>query len=108
MPRTVAVVLVASVAVGGCRTFSSLPEPPREDGGAGGDAGVGATTAFLSVRDAVVVCSKVAGCASTEVGAVVETALAIPVRASGGFAACVSWLAGRVDPTRPGLEQQQG
>jgi hypothetical protein len=111
------VTIVACAAAGwwgastaSCTTFNGLNAtsdsgPPPSDGGAGDvgpDADAGAP-GYLSLSDAVKLCSEIFRCPQMNLSIAYSTA--VPVDPS-NFSLCVHWLAGPIPPDRVGLAAQ--
>jgi hypothetical protein len=114
------VVAVLALTLGACTTFD-FPAPSGEtatDGG-GSDATVdaapetstppdGGVTGFLDVASAARLCALAFDCPNLAQG--VEASLVIPIATPAtplNFSGCMDWLAGPVDPARPGLDLQR-
>jgi hypothetical protein len=97
---------------GPCTTFDGTPAPaaPQADAGdaAASDAGDAAPSGprpYLSIADAVKVCSLVERCPSLPYS--IGLSLAVPI-VQGQFVTCVHTLASPVPPSRLGFELQRG
>jgi hypothetical protein len=114
MRRALVALAVLAGAGGACTTFA-FSRPPDD---AGSDAGTDAIPAdgpdaggfpsLLSTDDAARLCAQLFRC--PDLAEAVELSLALPVGTPSsplGFSACMDWLAGPVDPARPGLAEQQ-
>jgi hypothetical protein len=94
--------LPALAIPGPCTTFNGDSPAPPDAGADVADAGV---LGYLVIDDAIAVCSLVAGCPTLPYS--IGISLAVPVD-SRYFGSCVQMLAGRIPPSRRGLELQRG
>jgi hypothetical protein len=120
----IALGLLAAVGAGApaaCTTFA-FPRPSESaDSGADGSSDAtadvtveaapegGTGGSFLSLADAAKFCAQLFRCG--RLAEAVELSLAIPVNTPASplnYSACMDWMAGPVDPGRPGLALQQG
>jgi hypothetical protein len=96
--------LPALAIPGPCTTFDGDSPAPPDAAADAADADAGLTS-YLDFGDAIAVCSLVAKCPTLPYS--IGLSLAIPLD-SRYFGACMQMLAGRIPPSRRGLELQRG
>lgn len=110
--------LVAVGAAAACTTFAFQRPSGSADASVDASSDVTAEavadgsppsgTSFLSITDAARFCAQLFRCG--RLAEAVELSLAIPVNTPASplnYSACMDWIAGPVDPARPGLALQQ-
>jgi hypothetical protein len=108
--------LAGAVAGAACLTFNFARPSESADSGADApseapttsEAGAEGGTSFLSPSDAAKLCAQIFRCG--RLAEAIELSLALPVNTPASplnYSACMDWMAGPVDPKRPGLAVQQ-
>lgn len=111
MRRVAAVSLVAAAGavVLACTTFAfQAPDAGATDAAPDrqGDLDAGPpSTQLLSVPQAALFCAQLFHC--PQLDEATELSMALPVATPLGYSACMDWVAGPIDPARPGLSSQQ-
>jgi hypothetical protein len=114
--RRALVVLLAAAACSGvaCTAFDfarpgDTPADASADANGPADAGdAGTGVSFLSVDQAAKLCAQLFAC--PRLAEAIELSTAIPLNTPASplsFSSCMDWVAGPVDPARPGLALQQ-
>jgi hypothetical protein len=117
MHRALLALAVLAGTGSACTTFA-FQRPQDSAGDAASDATTDSATtdgpdggpfpSLLSSDDAARLCSQIFRC--PQLAEAIELSLALPINTPAsplGFSACMDWLAGPIDPNRPGLAEQQ-